>query len=279
MCPWEDHVPSSCLLLEITWNRLTTAYASSEHDFQTTLSPPSSMEIMDSLSSSFFKYSLKNIGMDPYFLLASQNRTLFISLWTPDPRSFLPTPGDVISLPASKGESQRLLQRRPSMQSNMKGWLTHWSLWQRTVSHTGLVVTLKQLRYQLGRSQPPPVCCREAGWLEVGVVMGANVVLAWMPRCDPRGEPCSPAGLPDFQEPAFGSAFGTESSLALNHSPQTRSSEGKLKPVLWRGSIQTDVQTLDDQCHLLKRRGCSRLSSGGTYKHPECQALFLDPSL
>lgn len=35
---------------------------------------------MRSLSSSFSKYSLKNIGMGHYFHLASQNKTLFISL-------------------------------------------------------------------------------------------------------------------------------------------------------------------------------------------------------
>lgn len=151
----------------------------------------------------------------------------------------------------------------------MKGSLTHWSLWEKTVSHTGLVATLKQLRYQLGRSQPPPVCS-EGGRLTwaSGLVIGANLVLHEYCAVTPEVSPCSLVGLPDFQEPAFGSAWNI---------PSDRPLEGKQKPVLWRGSIQTDVQTRWPLAPSAEKVQQAELR--GTYKHPRSARPFLDPSL
>lgn len=149
---------------------------------------------------------------------------------------------------------------------------------ERDARQSWSLAALKQLRNQLGRQQPPSVCFPvrrvhlRRGWRW-------EPTWAWHEyhSVTPEVSLCSLVGLPDFGEAAFGSALGAESSLAVNHSSQNRSLEGKPKPVLCRGSVQADVQTLVDQCHLLKRRRCSRQSSGSTSEHLLSARLFPRP--
>lgn len=246
------------------------------------LLPP--RKIMHSPSLSFFKDSLKNIGMGRYFFFGLSQQNLVCRFCK-------------LQIPALSSQPLIVLSSCQTPRWKARGFCSKDQLCRPTwVSHLLIEASDKGTWSRAGRySQPAQTPTGKRTTTGRGLPRGKGWVdLRWEWQCGPTeagrdshsvtsevslAGVCSLAGLPDFWGPVFGSALGRDSRLAVTHSPRNWSFEGKLKPVLCRGRVRADGQSLVDQGHLLKRRRCGRWSSGLDTEHYRGPGPFLEPSL